>query len=121
MTVQPSCAMRAATPSWLRPFSSVYSCDTGAPSVRARGSEQRVAANVARLGDQCLLVGIAVRHQFAAGRDHQREAVIADADLIDHPPHFFETELAGEPAGRLIEAREPDGENRGREQILVDP
>ena len=40
--------------------------------------------------------------------------------LIDHPPHFFEAELADQPAGRLVEARQVDGEDRRRQQILVD-
>ena len=72
------------------------------------------------LRDQRLLVGVTVRDQLAAGRDDHREPVIADADLVDHPPHFFQAELAGEPAGRLVQVREPDREHRGRQQVLVD-
>ena len=99
----------------------MYSSDTGAVVAgRARGRDQRVAAHVARLRDERLLVGVAVRDQLAVGRDDQREAVLADADAVDHPPHLFEAELADEPAGRLVQAREVDGEQRGRQQVLVD-
>ena len=113
--------MRAATPSWRRPSSSMYSPDTGAASLlRAASGDERVVAHVARLRDERLLVGIAVRDQLAVGRDDQREAVLADADLIDHPPHLFEAELADEPAGRLVQARQVDGEDDGRQQVLVD-
>ena len=121
MTVQPSCAMRAATPSWLRPSSSTYSATPARASwLRARGGDQRMAAHVARLRDERLLVGVAVRDELAAGRDDQREAVLADADPIDHPPHFFEAELADEPAGRLVQARQVDREDRRRQQVVVD-
>ena len=54
-----------------------------------------------------------------SGRDDHREAVLADPDPIDHPPHFFEAELADQPAGRLVEAGEVDGEDRGRQQVVV--
>ena len=92
-------------------------------SVRAgpRGCEQLMAAHVARLGDERFLVGIAVRDQFTARPDDLRVSRFADADLIDHPPHLFEAELAGEPAGGLIQVREPDREHRGRQHVLVDP
>ena len=63
------------------------------------------------LRDERLLVGIAVRDQLAVGRDDHREAVLADADAVDHPPHLLEAELADEPAGRLVEARQVDGED----------
>ena len=79
-----------------------------------------MAAHVARLRDQRLLVGIAVGDQLAVGRDDQREAVLADADAVDHPPHFFEAELADQPAGRLVEPRQVDGEDAGRQQVVVD-
>ncbi len=98
----------------------VFLRDRRRVGARSRGGEQLVAAHVARLRDQRLLVGVAVRDQLAARGDDQREAVIADADLIDHPPHFFEAELADEPAGRLVQVRQADGEHRRRQQILVD-
>jgi hypothetical protein len=101
--------MRAATPSWLRPSSSTYSCEIGVASERVRA-----AAN------SWCLVGVAVRDQLAAGGDDHREAVSADADLIDHPPHFLEAELAGQPPGRLVQGAQADREDRGRQQILVD-
>src|SRR5882762_11946025 len=55
-----------------------------------------MAAHIAGLRYTRLLVGVAVRDELAAGRDDHREAVLPDADLVDHPPHFFEAELAGE-------------------------
>ena len=107
ITVQPSGAIRAATPSCRRPSSSMYSCDTGVVAPRARAAANSGwRAHVARLRDERLLVGIAVRDQLAVGRDDQREAVVADADLIDHPPHFLEAELADEPAGGLVQVRQ---------------
>ena len=61
-----------------------------------------------------------MRDELAAGGDDHREAVVADPDLVDHPPHFFEAELAGKPARRLVQAGEPDGEHGRRQQIFVD-
>ena len=91
-------------------------CIPATPARRRCGARaaanERMAAHVARLRDQRLLVGIAVRDQLAVRGDDQRVAVLADADAIDHPPHFFEAELAGQPAGRLVEVRQVDGEHR---------
>src|SRR5207247_6699581 len=53
------------------------------------------------------------------GHPH-RVAVPADADLVDHPPHLFETELAGEPACGLVQTLQMDREGRRRQQIPVD-
>ena len=67
------------------------------------------------------LSGIAVRDQRAVRGDDEREAVLADPDAIDHPPHFLEAELADQPAGRLVEAGQVDGEDRGRQQSSSTP
>jgi len=116
MTVQPSWGIRVATPSSRRPSSSTYSWATGVcPSC-----DQRLAAHVAGLRHQRLLVRIAVCDELAAWPDDQRKAVVADSDLIDHPPHFFEADLAGQPARRLIQTRQVNRERRRREQVLVD-
>ena len=39
---------------------------------------------------------------------------------VDHPPHLFEAELADQPAGRLVEARQRNGEDARRQQVVVD-
>ena len=93
-----------------RPSSSILA-RRPAPRRCARTADQRMVRHVARLRDERLLVGIAVRDERAVGRDDQREAVLADADAVDHPPHFLEAELADQPAGGLVEARQVDGED----------
>ena len=47
-------------------------------------------------------------------------AVLADADAVDHPPHFLEAELADEPAGRLVQTLQAEREHAGRQQVVVD-
>ena len=79
--------MRAATPSCCRP--SVV--DVFAATARRRAGAPPTSGcvvHVARLRDERLLVGIAVRDQRAVGRDDQREAVLADPDL-DRPSATF--------------------------------
>ena len=58
--------------------------------------------------------------QGAVRRDDEGEAVVADANLIDHPPHLLEAELADQPARGLIEARQVNGKRRRRQQVVVD-
>jgi hypothetical protein len=43
----------------------------------------------------------------------------ANPDLVDHPPHLLQAELADEPAGRLIEASNERKRCR-RQQVVVD-
>jgi hypothetical protein len=71
--------------------------------------------------DARLLVRVPMRDQLAVCRDHEGVSLLADANLIDHPPHFFEIEFAGQPAGRLVEVGQPDRKRRGREQLVIDP
>ena len=114
MTVHPSGAMRAATPSLPRPSVSSYSLETGV-SLRggAQRRNQRMVADMLRASaTSAFLSGSPWAIELAVGRDDQREAVLADADAIDHPPHFFEAELADEPAGRLVEPRQVDARTR---------
>ena len=86
----------------------------------ADGRDQRVRRHGARLGDERLLVGVAVRDQLASRRDDHRVAMLADADAVDHAPHLLERELASQPAGALVQAREADDERRRRQEIFVD-
>ena len=105
--------MRAATPSSRAAARRRCIRSTTAPasSLRATAATSGCAAHVARLRDERLLVRIAVRDRARrSGATHQREAVLADADPIDHPPHLFEAELADQPARRLVEPRQMDGE-----------
>ena len=85
-----------------------------------RRGDQRMAADASRLRDERLLVRIAVGDERAVRRDDQREAVLADPDAVHHPPHLFEAELADQPACRLVEPRQVDGEDRCRQLIVVD-
>jgi hypothetical protein len=76
----------------------VFLGDRGGFVVAAGRGDQRMAAHVAGLRDERLLVRVAVRDQLAARRDDERVAVLADPDLIDHPPHLFEADFTGKPA-----------------------
>ena len=78
-----------------------------------------MARQIPPLRDERLLVGIAVRDERAVGPDDQRKAVRADADLIDHLPHFFEAEFADKPAVGPIEARQVHREDRRGQQVFV--
>ncbi len=80
-----------------------------------------MTADVRGLGDQRLLVGVAVRDQGAVGRGDEGEPVLADADVVDDAPHLLEVQLADEPAGGLIEAGQADREDAGRQEVVVDP
>ena len=114
----------AATASCRSPSPSSYSADSGlsgVPGDRRARRDQRVRAHVGRLGDERLLVGIAVGDERAVRGDDQGVAVGADADPVDHLPHFFEAELADEPAGGLVQARQANDEHRRRQQVVVHP
>jgi hypothetical protein len=79
-----------------------------------------VERHVRGLGDQRLLIWIAVGDQPPVRRDDHREAARANADLVDHPPHFLQVELADQPARRLVEAGQPHTEDAGRKHVFVD-
>ena len=79
-----------------------------------------MAADVVGLGDQRLLVGVAVRDQGPVGRRDQREPALPDPDAIDHAPHLLEVQFTDQPAGRLVEAHQRHGEHARRQQVVVD-
>ena len=103
MTVQPSVRRCAPPPpaAFARSSVGVNSIQAGVCPPRA---DQRMVASCARLRDERFLVRVAVGDERAVGRDDQREAALADADAVDHPPHLFEAEFADQPAGRLVQA-----------------
>ena len=53
-------------------------------------AHERLGGQIVAARDARLLVGVAVRDQLAVGCHDQRVALVADANLVDHPPHFFE-------------------------------
>ena len=61
-----------------------------------------------------------MRDELAARPHDHREAVLADADLVHHPPHLFEADLAHERSRRLVEPRQVDRERRGRQLVFVE-
>ena len=90
----------------------VYSCETGAPSPRVRAAANSGWPLMLRAcATSAFLSGSPWATSSPSGATTMREAVLADADLIDHPPHFFEAELADEPAGGLVQTRQLDGEH----------
>ena len=61
-----------------------------------------------------------MRDELAARPHDHREAVLADADLVHHPPHLFEADLTHEPSGGLVEPRQMDRERGGRQLVFID-
>ena len=70
--------------------------------------------------DALLLIRIAMCNQLALGRHDQREAALADANPIDHPPHFFEADLPRQASRWLADMREMDRDHCGRQQVVID-
>ena len=105
MTVQSSSASGAATPSICTPaVAGVLERGRCAVALAVHEVDQGCAGEVVAAGDARLLVGIAVRDQLAVGGDDERVALLADPNPIDHPPHFFEADLADERSRALSDA-----------------
>ena len=121
ITVQPSGAIRAATPSCVAAvlvdvFARDRACRPAARATR-RAAGGRPCCASARRAPSCR-----DRRARSARRRARRPARSRGrrCGSIDHPPHFLEAELADEPAGRLVQARQVDGEDAGRQQVVVD-
>jgi hypothetical protein len=52
--------------------------------------------------------------------DNQRITLIAHANVIDHPPHFFQADLTHERPCGLTNVAELDADNGCRQEIVVD-
>jgi hypothetical protein len=52
--------------------------------------------------------------------DHQCIPLVAHANLVHHPPHFFQADLTHQGPGAIAQLRQLDANNCGRQEIVVD-
>ena len=83
-------------------------------------ADERLGGEIVAPRHTRLLVGVAMGDQLTVGGDDEGIALIADANLIDHPPHFFKADLADERSRVLPELGQLDAHDGCRQEIVVD-
>ena len=122
MTVQPSGASGAATPSICTPaVVGVFERRGAGVALAVHEPDERLVLRGCRRARRAAFsFGLPWAISWPFGCDDQRVALLADSDAIDHPPHFFEADLADERAGTLSDLGQSDAHDRRGQQITVD-